>query len=297
MPELPEVETMVRGIRAAAEGSRLLGVFKCRCSCQPIDIVPDWPLVQRRAKDRTIVSVHRLAKRVVLELSSGDSFVIEPRMTGLMLLDAPPDREHLRIEWRIEKGGQQKSLWFWDRRGLGTLRLYSAHEMETHLGSHKLGKDALVMTAEDWKAICENTSRAIKVLMLDQKFVAGIGNIYASEILHKAAVSPETPARQIDESACERLAAASRLILQRAIETEGSTLGDGTYRNALNREGSYQNEHRVYQKQGEVCSTCGKGTIERKVQAQRATFFCAVCQPLVAKSQSVSRASRRARNL
>ena len=286
MPELPEVETMVRGIRDAAEGSRLLGVFKCRCACQPIDIQPNWPAVQKRAKNQTISSVYRLAKRVVLELSSGDSFVIEPRMTGLMLLKDPPNREHLRLEWRLERDGRRESLWFWDRRGLGTLRLYSAEEMKSRLGPDKLGKDALIMTSEDWKAICQKTSRTIKVLMLDQKFVAGIGNIYASEILHKAGISPESPARQIDATACERLALAARSILLRAIETEGSTLGDGTYRNALNREGSFQNEHRVYQKHGEVCSTCGQGTIERKVQAQRATFFCAICQPLPSASST-----------
>lgn len=280
MPELPEVETMVRGIRETAEGRRLLGVFQCRCQCQPLDIQPKWTAIQRRTKGETIVSVHRLAKRVILELSSGDSFVIEPRMTGLMLLKDPPDREHLRIEWRLENGKEHESVWFWDRRGLGTLRLYSAKEMQTHLGPTKLGKDALLMTADDWKTICQKTSRAIKVLMLDQKHVAGIGNIYASEILHKSGLSPETPARQIEESAFERLADSTRSILLRAIETEGSTLGDGTYRNALNREGSYQTEHRVYQKHGEVCSTCGKGTIERKVQAQRATFYCATCQPL-----------------
>jgi formamidopyrimidine-DNA glycosylase len=71
MPELPEVETMVRGIRSVAEGSRLLGIFKCRCACQPINIQPSWPTLQKRAKNQTIVSVYRLAKRVVLELSSG----------------------------------------------------------------------------------------------------------------------------------------------------------------------------------------------------------------------------------
>jgi formamidopyrimidine-DNA glycosylase len=163
---------------------------------------------------------------------------------------------------------------------LGTLRLYSAEELKTHLGPTRLGKDALLMSQADWKAVCQKTSRAIKVLLLDQKFVAGIGNIYASEILHKSGLSPELPARQMDDSACERLADAARSILLRAIETEGSTLGDGTYRNAVNREGNYQNEHKVYQKHGELCPTCGAGTIERKVQAQRATFFCAICQPL-----------------
>ncbi len=279
MPELPEVETMVRGIRSEAEGAQVAGVFKCRCLCKPIDIRPGWRAIQKKAKGQTIASVRRLAKRIVLELSSGDSFVIEPRMTGLMLLHDPPDREHLRVEWRLDHNGRTRRLWFWDRRGLGTLRLYSAEEMQLHLGPSQLGQDALAMTAEDWKAACRGTSRAIKVAMLDQKFVAGIGNIYASEILHKAGISPAQPACDVEDSAFERLASAAQCVLERAIAAEGSTLGDGTYRNALNQNGNYQNEHRVYQKQGQLCPTCGKGFIERTVQAQRATFFCPACQP------------------
>ena len=279
MPELPEVETMVRGLRAETEGAAIGGVFKCRCPCKPMDIRPSWRTIQNKAKGQTILAVRRLAKRVVLELSSGDAFVIEPRMTGLMLLHDPPDREHLRVEWRLHKNGTSRNLWFWDRRGLGTLRLYSAEEMQLHLGPGKLGRDALSMTAADWKAACRGTSRAIKVAMLDQKIVAGIGNIYASEILHKAGISPHRRACDVEDSAYERLASATQFILERAIAAEGSTLGDGTYRNALNQNGSYQNEHRVYQKHGQPCPTCGKGHIERTVQAQRATFFCPACQP------------------
>ncbi len=278
MPELPEVETMVRGIRSQVQGAWIAGLFKCRCACKPINIRPGWPTIRRKAKGQEIVSVRRLAKRVVLELSSGDSFVIEPRMTGLMLLENPPDREHLRIEWRLNQNGTPRYLWFWDRRGLGTLRLYSAEEMQVHLGPDKLGPDALAMTPGDWKAACRQTARPIKVALLDQKIVAGIGNIYASEILHRAGLSPQTPASELDESAFGPLADAAKIVLLRAIAAEGSTLGDGTYRNALNQNGSYQNEHRVYQKQGEECRTCGTGIIERIVQTQRATFFCPVCQ-------------------
>jgi formamidopyrimidine-DNA glycosylase len=279
MPELPEVETMVRGIREAAEGSRVIGVFKCRCACRPIDIQPGWPMIQRRTKGQTIAAVYRRAKRVVLELESGDSFLIEPRMTGLMLLSDPPDREHLRFEWQLMRAGEPRSLWFWDRRGLGTLRLYSREELQRHLGPETLGRDALEMTAENWQEACRKTARPIKVAMLDQKIVAGIGNIYASEILHKAGISPERAARELALDDCRRLALATQAILQRAIEAEGSTLGDGTYRNALNQNGGYQNEHRVYQKHGESCLTCGSGIIERKVLAQRATFSCPFCQP------------------
>src|SRR5262245_5259185 len=101
MPELPEVETMVRGIRPAVEGRRIAQFGKCVCRCRPISTRPRISEIARRATGRAIAAVKRRAKRIVLELDSGDAFVIEPRMTGLMLLADPPDREHLRFEWSL----------------------------------------------------------------------------------------------------------------------------------------------------------------------------------------------------
>lgn len=114
--------------------------------------------------------------------------------------------------------------------------------------------------------------------MLDQRRIAGIGNLYASEILHLAKVHPATPCSDVSAQAWKRIHACMVEVLELAIRYEGSTLNDGTYRNALNQNGSYQNEHRVYAKQGEVCRSCGKAVIERTVQAQRATFHCPRCQ-------------------
>ena len=114
--------------------------------------------------------------------------------------------------------------------------------------------------------------------LLNQKKVAGIGNLYASEILHLSRISPEVPARELSRKQISRLAKAVPAILNEAIRYEGSTLGDGTYRNALNETGGYQNAHKVYARDGEICPTCDRGTIIRIVQAQRSTFFCRVCQ-------------------
>jgi formamidopyrimidine-DNA glycosylase len=214
----------------------------------------------------------------VLELSSGDLFVIEPRMTGLMLLESPPDRGHLRFEWRFGGGGDYESLWFWDRRGLGTIRLFSAEQYRRELGPNRLGPDALALTEADWLERCTKTHRAVKTALIDQKWVSGIGNLYASEILHAAGIHPELPVDALTSRPIGRLAAAVQDVLQKAICYEGSTLGDGTYRNALNQKGGYQSEHRVYARGGEVCLTCGKARIRRIVQNQRSTFFCPVCQ-------------------
>ena len=278
MPELPEVETMVRGIRPHVEGRRIRDVVACPCACKPLLMEPAVATMARRAKGATIRRVWRRAKRVVLDLSSGDAFVIEPRMTGLMLLDDPPDAEHLRLEWTLSGRRQFNRLWFWDRRGLGTIRLLTPEQQEEVLGLGNLGPDALDMTEAQWIDVCGSTSSAIKVALLNQKKVAGIGNLYASEILHSACIHPEVSARKLRKPQIRRMAEATREILERAIRYEGSTLGDGTYRNALNESGSFQNAHRVYAREGERCPTCERGEIVRLVQAQRSTFFCRVCQ-------------------
>jgi formamidopyrimidine-DNA glycosylase len=295
MPELPEVETMVRGIRPSVQGRQIREVLLCDCHCKPILLEPTIEVINKRVQGETVDRVWRRAKRVVLSLSSGDAFVIEPRMTGLMLLDEPPDEGHLRIQWSFKKTRQSKivaqatvynDVWFWDRRGLGTVRLLDTDQQEAVLGLGNLGKDALEVTADDWWEVTRKTSSAIKVAMLDQKRVAGIGNLYASEILHVAKVSPELSANKLSKAQCSRIAETTVSILETSIQYEGSTLGDGTYRNALNKSGGYQNAHKVYAQEGETCPTCRRSKIVRIVQAQRSTFFCRNCQRKPRQSKS-----------
>lgn len=278
MPELPEVETMVRGIRSAVEGQTITAFDACPCSCRPLTIRPALTKIARQAIGQKIVEVVRRAKRIVLRLESGAAFVIEPRMTGLMLLADPPDPEHLRLVWKLGTGSRARSLWFWDRRGLGTVSLLDPDEVEQLFGHDYLGPDALVMTTNHWQAICHATSRPIKVLLLDQSKVAGIGNLYASEILHLCRIHPEIPANALQPNQFKLLTEFTLQVLQTAIQYEGSTLGDGTYRNALNQSGGYQNAHRVYAREGEKCPSCDGGEILRIVQSQRSTFYCPKCQ-------------------
>lgn len=278
MPELPEVETMVRGIRPFLEGRRILAVKECPTHCRPITMVPTIKRLAKASVGQTVTQVRRLGKRVVLDLSNLSSVVVEPRMTGLMLLANPPDVEHLRIEWQLDGDHEYNSVWFWDRRGLGTIRLYQAGELDQVYGPDSLGPDALTLTVSHWKERLLATTRAVKVALLDQKLVAGIGNLYASEILHVAGIDPRRSSKKLSAKQLERLDQATRAVLERAIEYEGSTLGDGTYRNALSQSGRYQNEHRVYMREDQTCTTCGIGTIVRLVQAQRSTFYCPKCQ-------------------
>ncbi len=277
MPELPEVETMVRGIRSDCVGRRIIRTLFPPCPCRPIQIRPGRRTFVTQTEGRTITGIRRLAKRIVLELDSGSQIVVEPRMTGLMLITSPPTLEHRRICFELSPARKKASnLEFWDRRGLGTISLLSPQQV-LKLES-RLGKDALNLPLEDWISMLAQTDREIKVVLLDQSRVAGIGNLYASEILHEAGISPFRLASSLSGRQIQKLANATHRILHEAISYEGSTLSDGTYRNALNQDGGYQNHHQVYQRADTLCSSCGKAFIQRTVQAQRATFYCAKCQ-------------------
>ena len=277
MPELPEVETMVRGIRPVLEGRILTEFVKLPCRRRPLLLEPGLAAIRKRTSGRRITAVRRRAKRVVIELDSGEGFVIEPRMTGLMLVADPPTTDHLRFAWRVAGPERDETVLFWDRRGLGTIRLLKAGDLQALMAPGKLGPDALDMTPDLWTAALSRTRRPVKVALLDQSLVAGIGNLYASEILHLSRIHPATPANDIAGSPLRRLSEAVQSVLRLAIEHEGSTLSDGTYRNALNQDGGYQNSHRVYDKAGSECPRCRRKVL-RIVQAQRSTFFCPGCQ-------------------
>ena len=277
MPELPEVETMRRGILAAI-GGRIVAADKCRCSRRPIAVSPRLPQMRRRLVGETITEIGRLGKRVVIYLSSGDALVMEPRMTGLVLVADPPSQEHLRFRLDLAGAGI-KTIWYWDRRGLGNVRLFSADEFAGQLASGRLGPDALSLSAEELAARLKPSRRAIKVALLDQRALAGVGNLYASEILHLARIHPAKRCSSITAGQWREIHRQMRQVLLDAIAHEGSTLSDGTYRNALNESGGYQNHHRVYDRAGKPCSQCGRGAIKRIVQAQRSTFYCPTCQP------------------
>lgn len=281
MPELPEVETMKRGI-AGIVGSRIRAVVRPRCRLRPIEISPTLARFRSRVVGRTVAGLDRIGKRVVVELErprveGGEAIVFEPRMTGLVLVAEPPNHEHLRFGLELE-GGPARHLWFWDRRGLGSVRLVSAAEFDKRYGLDRVGPDALAVSSVTLAERLRGSRREIKVALLDQRAVAGIGNLYASEILHVAGIHPRRRCDDLRPAEWQTLHAAVRLVLEEAIRFEGSTLSDGTYRNALNEAGAYQNHHRVYDRADQPCPRCATMVI-REVQAQRATFFCKSCQP------------------
>lgn len=276
MPELPEVETMRRGVEPIV-GSRVEQIVRLPCQRKPILLTPRIDALRRRIVGATITAVDRIGKRVVVRLDTDDSLVFEPRMTGLVLLEDAPSDDHLRVRLDL-LDGPAPHLYYWDRRGLGSVRLFDADEMEDRFESGALGPDALAITCEQLRERLRDSRRAIKVALLDQKVVAGVGNLYASEILHLAGVHPEARCDRLTRKQYTRIHEQQLIVLQTAIEHKGSTLSDGTYRNALNDPGGYQNQHRVYDREGAACPSCEDGEIRRIVQAQRATFFCPACQ-------------------
>lgn len=276
MPELPEVETMRRGILSTV-GSRITRVSRPRCLKQPIVFQPSFATFRRRVEGTTISQLSRAGKRVVIWLDSGEALVIEPRMTGLVLVQDAPTREHLRLRLELSKG-PIFDIYYWDRRGLGNVRLFSEESFADQFGPENLGPDALVISAKEYRARLGHSQREIKVALLDQRAVAGIGNLYAAEILHVARIHPQRRSLDLKKNHWQSLAEATHVVLTEAIHYEGSTLSDGTYRNALNKQGGYQNQHRVYARAGQPCPRCRSSHIERIVQCQRATFFCGKCQ-------------------
>lgn len=276
MPELPEVETMRRGILAAV-GSRVTDVTRLRCPKLPIEISPAMPTFRRRVVGRKIIDITRAGKRVVINLDSGDCIILEPRMAGLVLTGDAPTSKHLR--WRLKlSGGPIHEIDYWDGRGLGNVRLLSPTEFENELGPTKLGPDGLQVTGSHYRERLGHSPREVKVALLDQRAVAGIGNIYASEILHRVKVHPRRPCHLITVREWNQIAKATHEVLNEAIQFQGSTLRNGIYRNVNNERGGYQDEHRVYGRDGKPCVRCKKSVIERIVQAQRSSFFCAKCQ-------------------
>jgi len=277
VPELPEVETVRRGLEQHLVGRRVTAVDVGR-----------ERVVRRTSREElivgltgaTVIAAERRGKYLLLPLDSGDSLMIHLRMSG-QVLSAPAGSErppHTHVVAHLDDGNE---LWFVDPRTFGEVVVFDPLRAETVLPEvANLGLDPIVdeFATSDLKAAFGSTRRALKPLLLDQHVVAGIGNIYADEILHRARLHPARPADSLDRQRIDRLREAIVEVLREAIDAGGSTLGDAQYVDLMGDGGSYQDEHRVYGRGGERCSTCGRGWIRRTVSAGRGTHFCPVCQ-------------------
>ena len=284
MPELPEVETMVRGLRPALAGRRLRAV---RVHDEFLLQGCDRVTFEKRARGRVVASVERRGKWVVLRLDAG-LIVIQPRMTGAFWLIEPHRPEHVRLSFLVD--GSSGSVRFCDARRLGKIAWYAADADAERAFAASHGPDALAIDVSDLAARLKRTGRAIKPTLLDQKVLAGVGNIYADEILFAARLHPERPANRLRAPEVARLHAAIGDVLRRAIEAEGSSF-DAHYHNVLGLEGGFLAENAVYGRAGLPCSACARPIVRERIAGLigRSTYFCPHCQPPPRRPQKRAR--------
>lgn len=286
MPELPEVETVRRGLEPALSGARLSRVEARR---------PDlrFPLPEgfvQRLTGARIERLERRAKYLLAPLDRGDTLVMHLGMTGRFEVEAaarrktpgeflyanPPDPKHAHVLFETEEGAR---VTYYDPRRFGFMDLIATEGLADHpffkgMGPEPMGPDFTPQVLMDAFA---GRKQGPKTLLLDQRVVAGLGNIYVCEALHRAHISPLKPAGGVAKKKIAPLVTAIREVLAEALEAGGSSLRD--YASTDGALGYFQHRFRVYDREGQACPTpgCG-GTIVRTVQAGRSTFHCPVCQ-------------------
>lgn len=291
MPELPEVEVTRRRIESLLAGRQIASLRTTRDSY--FFVTPTGRL-RAGVEGRTVSRLERRGKYLIAWLDDGAQLVIHLGMTGQLfsseaagprLLSATarnsltpeeqrrgfcPD-EHTHLRFRFSDAGPE--VYMRDVRKFGKVLLLPAGESHPRLD--RLGEDALAVTGELLFRATRKKRVAIKAVLLDQSVLAGCGNIYADESLFLAGVRPGRAAGRVTRDECGRIAKALRCVLERSIETGGSTIRDYVAPDGV--EGAYQDERRVYARDGEDCLVCGS-EIRKKVVAQRGSHYCPICQ-------------------
>ena len=286
MPELPEVETVRRGLLSSLEGHRITHALARR---------PDlrFPLPQdfaRRLEGARVLNLRRRAKYLLAELDTGETLVMHLGMTGrfeitahegalkpgAFSLKAPEGEKHAHVIIDTDAG---RRLTYFDARRFGFMDLIETAAQGRHpwfaaMGPEPLGPD---FTAAYIAQALKGRSQAIKTLLLDQRIVAGLGNIYVCEALHRARISPLKEGGKVPKAKLGPLVETIRLVLEEAIAAGGSTLRD--FQAADGSLGYFQHSFKAYGREDQPCLTPGcRGVIRRKVQGGRSTFYCAECQ-------------------
>jgi formamidopyrimidine-DNA glycosylase len=270
MPELPEVETIARTLAPAVIGRTIAAIE-----------LLDPPLVRtgRRALDglrgRRVLGVRRRGKMLIVECEGGRALVFHLKMTGQFLFagETGPRDKHTRLVVRFED--RRNELRFRDVRKFGFLLCLEGEPEAACTELAGLGPEPLGVGLDDFGRLLKERKGRIKSVLLDQSRIAGIGNIYADEILFDARIHPERPANSLTTPSVARLHDSMNKILLAAIASNGSTLQD--YRDADGREGSFQDSHRVYDRTGEPCVSCAT-PIRMKRVGGRSSHFCPRCQ-------------------
>jgi formamidopyrimidine-DNA glycosylase len=270
VPELPEIETIVRGLAPELCGRRIEGVTVRDTRLR----VPLAPGFAASLTGRRIVGMERHGKFILAPLDDGRLWLTHLGMSGRLTLGLPGGGEmrHDHVVIRFDDG---RILTYNDPRRFGRLAVIASDAQAAQTAP---GIDALSagVTAAFLHASSRRHRRTtVKSLLMDQREIAGLGNIYVSEILYQAGVRPRRRAGRLTRAECARVAEATRAVLVRAIAHGGSSISD--YRDGFARFGSYQEEHQVYDRAGEPCARCGTA-VRACVVAGRSSFYCPGCQ-------------------
>lgn len=282
MPELPEVETVMRGMECALAGEVIQGAQQMRPDLRfPF---PDG--LESRLKGQTIKSFQRRAKYILMILSSGETFILHLGMSGRILII--PDGQSIALEKHDHLVIDMKNgvrVIYRDPRRFGMVYMarasddIAAHPAFVKMGPEPLGNE---FSGDILYERLKNKKTIIKSALLDQRVVAGLGNIYVCEALYRCGIDPRKPSHQINKPLCDALVRHIRDILNEAIKSGGSTLKD--YRHTDDGLGYFQHQFAVYDREGLACPACDcdmmnkNNGIKRIVQAGRSTFYCSAKQ-------------------
>ena len=282
MPELPEVETVARGLQKAVVGRKILSVRLGKT-----DFIDDPLALEQHLPGRRIAAVERYGKFMLVRLSHPENekiagpggeaesaaLLVHLGMTGNIATyaAAQPPEKHTHVCMPLDDG---RELRYTDPRRFGRLAYLSGDAIPAEL--QRFGADPLLVTAEDFLARMHTRHSRIKSLLLDQSVLRGVGNIYADESLWRAKIHPAKIAAGVPQAQLARLRRALQDILKRAIVLRGSTIAD--FQDGDGQPGEYQKHHRAYGREGHTCQRCGT-MIRRTIVAGRSSYYCPKCQP------------------
>jgi formamidopyrimidine-DNA glycosylase len=274
VPELPETETIARDLHREITGRRVMGVTVTKP-----DVLREGSSAElaSRVAGREITRAWRRAKLVVLDLDSGDHVVVQPRFTGALLLSSGPLPEHeapySTLRFALDDG---RDLHYRDIRRLGTVALMSPARFDDY--SSKLGIEPLdpAFTASHLSGILRGSRQAVKKVLMDQRVLVGVGNIYANEACWRAGVDPSRAARTVSAEESAALHAGIVGVLTESIAARGTSVRD--YSDASGGRGDFERSLAVYGRAGEPCPRCGARLVETHAIDGRSTVLCARCQ-------------------
>jgi formamidopyrimidine-DNA glycosylase len=274
MPELPETETIARDLNGAIAGRTVTAVKIVKA-----DVLREAGKVSfaKRLTGARIDRSWRRAKLIVTDLSTGDRLVVQPRFTGALIVeDARIDPSLLAYSTLRMTLDDGRALHYCDVRRLGTVALMNERRFGEYSGA--LGIEPLdqTFTASQLSGVLRGSSQPVKKVLMDQRKIAGIGNIYANEALWRAGIDPSRPAKSVDAASAERLRDEIVSVLRESIEARGTSFRD--YRDARGERGRFAEQLQAYGRGGEPCMRCGKRLILTHAIDGRATVLCAGCQ-------------------